>query len=223
MPSISAEGTSAVEELTVRSLETPARDWRVQLGADAVLVAPDGETLRFTRADLDRVAELIPLWAHQAALTLRPPGRKKLQLKLTPDQRRSLETWLGPPSAEQLRVVLRRRYAFSVPLGILLLLTSAPLPGDPEQGIPPIPFDWLSAALGAGLLVIWSMGRLRPSPFLFVADSLWFGLLTASTLWNIYRDASSPWWLLLAGLCAWLSFSGVKQFKRYRHLAGRRA
>jgi hypothetical protein len=208
-----------MQEITLRSVEIPARDWTLQLGDELVLLPPQGEPLRVTRADLPRAVELLPTWGQELALVVRPQGRKKVSFRVLPEQRTVLEAWLGPPTAEHLRHVLRRRYAFTIPLALIFILASLPLPAEPGRGIPAHSFDWVGAILGFGLLGLWLLARLRPTPVLFLVDGCWFALAMLSNVWAVYRGVSSPWWLVFAALLGWLAISGFKQYRQHSRAA----
>lgn len=158
--------------------------------------------------------EVVSGGGNKGTLLVRPGG-KKLLFTLTPEQRERIERWIGPPTADELRVKLRRRFAFTAPIAALFLFTSLPLPGDPSQGIEPVPFSPFSFVLGATLLVLWTHARLRPRAYLFLLDSAWLALLASDVVFDVLRGGFSPLWLLLAGLLISLVPYGLKQYRRF--------
>ena len=179
--------------------------------------ADGGRVVEIPREEAARKLEILPTWGRNAALVVRPNG-KKLHFKLTADQRERLEGWLGSPTEEELRAHLKRRYAFTAPIGVLFMLTSLPVAGNPAAGIEPLPFSPVSFGLGLGLVLLWLHARLYPEPYLFALDSAWFGLLALSVLVDVLRGGSSAWWLLWVAIFAPLIPAGLKQYRRFRSL-----
>src|SRR5688572_11206359 len=94
-------------------------------------------------------------------VTLLPKGKKLF--RLDPAGFAAFEAWAGPPTLDDLRKSLKRRFAWSFTLGVLIILTSLPLPGDPERDIPDLPLNSLSLALGIGLIAAGLLSRFVPS------------------------------------------------------------
>jgi hypothetical protein len=212
------EGEASLEELTLQSIEVPPRPWHLQLRSDGLQLRPaEGDPIDLSRPEVESVTEIVPLWGGQSVLVVRARKRKKVQLKLTPDQRMAVEAWLGPPTINQLRAVLRRRYAFGLPIAILFLLLSIPLPADPAIGAAAHPFDPIWATLGVGLLLLWVASRLRPSPVLLLLDAAWFLVMALLHVRDLLAGTASAFVLLLVALGVYLAITGVKQFKRYRN------
>jgi hypothetical protein len=127
-------------------------------------------------------------------LALRRP--RKLTLRLDPEGYRALRRWIGP--AAGLRIALRARLSYALPIGTLFLLTSIPLPADPASGAAAVPFDVASALMGAALLLNGLLARIRPHRLLLLIDSFWFLALAAQTAYRIGSGASWLWAILIA-------------------------
>ncbi|MEM8997062.1 MAG: hypothetical protein AAGF23_19925, partial [Acidobacteriota bacterium] len=152
-----------------------------------------------------------------AALLVRR-GKKRLAWKLEDDQVATVEAWIGPPRQAHLAFALKQRYGLGLPIGLFLILTSLPFPGDPAAGIDPVPFNLVSAILGGGLIVLWAFSRWRPHPALFILDAAWFTLLALDTVYDIATGTSSMWWVIFAAVVMVFAQSGLGLYKRYRHL-----
>lgn len=174
-------GTSAAfmpETLELQPLRPNRAPWILHV-EDRLLrfEAPDrGQVQEVPHQEAATRLEVVSGFGNKGTLLVRPQG-KKLMFKLTPEQRERIERWIGPPTADELRVKLRRRFAFTAPVAVLFILCSLPVPGDPSLGIEPMPFSPFSFALGATLLLLWTHARLRPRTYLFLLDSAWFALL----------------------------------------------
>jgi hypothetical protein len=206
-----------MDAFEIKPLKSKAGSWVLALGAEELRLAAasDDTVILMSRQAAEQQLEVVPLWAGQAAITLRRPGQSKLEFRLNADQRSKLNAWLGPPTPARLRAIFKRRYAFGLVLAVLLIFTSLPLDGDPSAGIPPVPFNGISFVLGVGLAFFWVISKVRPTRILFAADSVWFLLLAASAFLDMASGRSSLLWLLWVPLPLWLSWAGFSQFRSF--------
>lgn len=138
----------------------------------------------------------------------------KTNYKLTPDATATLADWIG--KALLARFYLRRRYAWVLPVAVIWMLGSLPLPGDTSAGVKPIPFDVIGFTLSVTLIASWALAKWRPHPVLFLVDSLWFLLLSAHLLKDVFVDGRGKGWLIFVVFALWMVVNGVKYFRRFR-------
>ena len=138
--------------------------------------------------------------------------KKKLSFKLTAEAYAAINRWIG--KAALLKTTLKQRFSWCLPIGILYLLGSIPMPSDPEAGFDAIPFDPFGAALGAILILLSILMKIKPHPALFLADSAWFGLLSIYTVWQIVNGASM-YWLIAVALQFMLMISGISHYHNF--------
>ena len=144
-------------------------------------------------------------------LVVKKPRRTTLQLQ--PRGFAALSRWIGEPTL--LRLALKNRLSWTLPIGILYVLTSLPLPGDVEAGIDPAPFNPVWAFLGAALLFQGLASRKWALPIFFLLDALWFLALAADTAHGV-AQGESPYWLILVVLQLALAVSGLQLWRRFR-------
>ena len=99
-----------------------------------------------------------------------------------------------------------------MPIGILIAISSLPVPGSAQAGIEPISFNPAFAALGVLLIAGAILARRRPHPALFLIDSAWFLVVAGTLVWRVAHGAS-PLWLFLAVPQLLLVWSGVSLFR----------
>lgn len=218
-----SEGETAAS-LELQALNKRQGTWRVGLDADAAHLEAleSGQRISVDRVNTAGRLELHDLWRGQGVLVVPKEGdRKKLQFRLTPEQREVVDQWIGPRTHAHLDVVLRRRYAWGIPLGVLLVLISLPMPADPGAGLEAVPGSPLTAILGLALVGMWLVARFRPTPKLLLFDGVWFVLLLASLVADVVAGRSSPWWLLWGLVLVVFLRGGLRLHQRFRHLSVR--
>lgn len=145
------------------------------------------------------------------ALVVKQP--RKIIFKLTPEAADALTIWLGKPFLASF--YMSRRFAWLFPWALIMAIGSLvvliPTSGRP----PPIPFDLVAFLQGVVLLASCAFAKWRPSPFLFLVDSLWFASIAINLSVDVVYGRSA-WWLLLVVLTAWMSVTGMKHFFRFR-------
>jgi len=134
-------------------------------------------------------------------------AKKKLLFRLEPVVFAAVQAWIGPPTAEHLKVALKRRLGWVTPLGLLFVLAALPI-GDR---------DWepVSLALGLGLILTARFAKLWPHRVFFAIDALWFAGLAANSVWLLAHDG---WSWLRAGLLVLqvlLVRSGFREYRRF--------
>ncbi len=195
--------------------------WAVELAEDSASLTPSdgGAPLIIPRSETAGRFDLFKIWGDQGVLLVPRQGRlKKLQFQLDAEQTKAIDLWLGSPAAVHLRQLLRKRYALGVPIGLLLMLVSLPMAGDPAAGLDPVPASPITAVLGLGLIGMWLIARFWPTPRLLLTDSFWYGLLLISTVADIVMGRSSVLWL---AFCLFLLFfirTGLREYHRFKHL-----
>jgi len=132
--------------------------------------------------------------------------KNKLLFRLEPEAFAAVRAWIGPPTAEDLQVALKRRLGWVTPLGLLFVVAALPI-GDR---------DWepVSLALGLGLILTARFAKLWPHRVFFAIDALWFAGLAANSVWLL----SHEWSWLRAGLLVvqlLLVRSGWREYRRF--------
>lgn len=140
-------------------------------------------------------------------------GRKRDAFRIDDAATTELLRALGPDVA--VRWLLGQRVRFFVVIAMIFLLSSLPIPGDPDAGIEAIPADLMGGLLGLGLLVLAGAARYRPQAWLFVFDAGWLVLLATTGAVQVINGSGSPWWLALD---AWLVVSALTAIRVYRRL-----
>jgi hypothetical protein len=157
--------------------------------------------------------ELRKLPGSRQVLFVRMPKGKAFHLE--PAVADAIERWLRPFTRADVAAMLKARLKWTIPIAILFILTSMPLPGDAEQGIDPIPFDPIGCVLGVGLIVLAILARVAPHRNLFLVDAVWFVMLAADTAWSVVAEGSSPLWLLLSLFLVWAAAAPLALYRRF--------
>ncbi len=192
--------------------------WKFTLLAEALaLEASDGsESHEIARTDAPEKIQLQKMPFGGDILVVQIP--KKVIFRLEPDSAAFLKDWLGPPTIRDLKIALKGRLKWCLPIGILFILSAMPSSGDPATGLAPIPFDPLSLVLGAVLIAVVLLMRVWPCRALFLADATWFLMLAGQTVYKIVIGASSYWWGLAVALILVASKSAFAEYRRFASL-----
>ena len=193
--------------------------WTVSLDAESLTIAAvnGDELFQITRAEAEEKAELRESRLTNPFLVVSIP-KKKVIFKLDQAQAAALKEWLGPPTMVGLKAALRRRLRWSVPIGILFVLASLPLPANPEMGLEAVPFDPVSGFFGVSLLALSILTRFWHGRILFLLDGVWFSLLAVNVASGIYRG-DSPWWMTIVIVLFVGARSGFSEYKRFASLS----
>lgn len=137
----------------------------------------------------------------------------KASFQLTAEACHTIANWIGLSVLAS--VYLRRRYGWVLPVAVIWMLGSLPLPGDPKSDIKPVAFDPIGFALGATLVLSWAFAKWRPHAVLFLVDSIWFAIMAGHLVVSVVNGWSKAW-LLLLGPLLWMAVTGLKHFYRFR-------
>lgn len=159
----------------------------------------------------DQVMKSATLMEGVNALVVEQP--RKVTLKLKPEGTVALADWIGKPVLAA--HYLRRRYGWVLPVAVLWMLGSLPLPGDQAAGVEAMRFDPVGFGLGLTLVVSWAFAKWRPHPALFLVDSLWFVAMAVHLIVGVVNGRSQGW-LVLVVLLLWMVVTGLKHFARFR-------
>lgn len=206
----------ATEPQSVDAVEPGGKPrWTLQLFAEGLRgerQEGDAASFHIVRDHLPESIQLLDGLLVKRTLVVKKPRKTTLQLE--PGPFRTLSRWIGQPTL--LRLALKQRLSWTLPIGVLFVLGSLPLPGDPEAGLDPTPFHPVWAILGALLIVQGFVARRWPRPVLFLLDSLWFVGLAAATAYGVWQG-DSPYWLVVVLLQLGLAVGGVRLWQRFRH------
>ena len=188
--------------------------WKVALNPESLTVtAADGsESFEISRSDAEEKVEIRGGSLSEPFLVIRVP--KQILFKIGKTQAAAVKQWLGPPTFKGLKIALKRRLKWSIPIAILFIVTSLPLPGDPEAGIEALPFDPVSAFLGVVLLGIALLAKIRPMRILFMVDAFWFFLLALRVTGGVIRGTSLLW-LIAVVFLLFAAFGGISEYNRF--------
>jgi len=207
------EGTS----FEARALAGRKGVWRVSLDAETfTLAAADSdESFQVLRVDVEERVELQEPPFTKPFLVVKIPKKKKVVLKLERAQAAAFREWLGPPTIRGLKVALRQRFRWCLAIGILFVVTSIPLPADPEAGIEAIPFDAVAAFLGVSLAGIAILARVWPRRVFFLLDGIWFVLLALDGAIDVFHGDTWWWWCIVVVGLILLARGGISRYQRF--------
>ena len=190
--------------------------WRLTLAPDSLrLDGPEGAHFDIMRGNAPDQLELVKATAGAVILTVKTP--KRLVFRLDAAQRAAMEQWLGPATQRDLQAALKKRFSFGLALGVLFIISSLPVSGDPDRGVGDVPFDVLFFTLGLVLIALRVVMKLWPHPILFVVDSLWFLALGAKVVYDVAYG--SHWlWLFVPLFCVISAYSGFGQYARFKNV-----
>ena len=211
-PSTAIDPGEAVPQFQAEEIAPSKRKWQVSLhpGHLALLPAGEAQPYVFVRDDFFTKVELFP---GMRFLALRTP--LKVNLKLTRPGADALHGWFGPPKRAQLKLLLKRRYAFSVPVAVLFVLVALPFPGAASPGDKSLPFQPLNLAFGLTLLGLWAWSKIQPHPILFLLDSIWFAALAIGHFLLLCRS-HHWWWSIWTILLLWMAVAGFRRWQQCR-------
>ena len=202
-----------MREVTVTELGKPQRPWKLVffpegMRAEPLFERPPVHVMRAEAAKVLRLVETLP--APALLLKVKP----RASLRLDEPASAALAEWLG--RALHLQLALRGRLGWTIPIGVVFVLSSLPIPGNPAAGVAGAPFSPIPAALGGALLLQGILSRLWPHRIYLALDALWFLALAADTVRLVLTAGWSPLWLVLGAFQVMLAVTGVRQFRRFR-------
>jgi hypothetical protein len=184
----------------------PAKHWELSLFADRLeLESPAGKRHRVLWADRhERVLTLDrALLGRMLGVTL---DQKKVIFRLEPDAFAAVRAWIGPPTLEDLKVSLKRQFAWALPLGIVFVLSALPLAE--------LPFEPVTFGLGLALILTSTLSRVWPHRVFFALESLWFCSLAANSIWLLLVRWA---WLqaLFLAMQMLLAWRAIQEYHRF--------
>jgi hypothetical protein len=190
--------------------------WRLSLGEGLVATSGDHGAFVLTRDEVMKQISIFDGLFLRRTISFKKPIGKVLQMDEQNFQ--AFADWLG--YKPMLKLSLGQRYSWVLGTGILFVISSIPMPGDPQKGIPPIPWNPLDFGLGACLILIGYLSKKLPHRGCFALDSAWFFVLALTTFSNLIASGSHFWFPIVA-LQLSLGVSGFLLWRRFTAFARR--
>ena len=204
-----AEHDDAEEPLArfeIRDSSIPPKKWALLLFADRLqLESADGASREIAWAERHERVQLHDRVMLRRVLIAKPK-KKKIIFRLEPEAFAALKAWYGPLTNEDLKVSLKRRFSWVLPVGVLYVVTSIP------NGA--MPLEPVGLGLGTALILTGLLAKLWPHRVFFAFESLWFCLLAANSIamlvedWNLWQVAMLVLQMILAFRC-------IQEFHRF--------
>jgi len=185
--------------------------WRLALGQDeAWLVPPDGNAYHLTHEAFAEHATLLSTQSVMMLTVRNVPGRGNVVLNGRAESQSALTTWLAQRGDVHARGALKKRLAYTLPVGALIAVLA----------ISNTPLNPFSLAGGIAMMAIALVARWRPHPILILADAGVWGLLAASNALRASQTGSTTS-VVFVVLCAFFMFAAAKNYMFYRSLTSR--
>jgi hypothetical protein len=191
--------------------------WNLTVEPESIIItAADGkETFEIKRSEAEERIELRESKYGDPLMTVLVP--KRIIFSLNKEAGGLVKKWLGPPTIKGLKVALKRRLKWSIPIAIVFIVSSMPFPADPEMGREAVSLDLTGLVLGATLLGLALLSRVWPRRELFVLDALWFTLLGIDVLVGVIRGNNVLWLIVIVFLLAGAA-GGISEYKRFARM-----
>jgi hypothetical protein len=191
----------------IHEVGAPAKRWTLFLYRDFLAFEPrKGRDFEIDREDLPEMVQKLESGLFLKRTLWVKLGSKTVAFQLPPDEFAAVKAWIGPPTEEDLKVALKRRLKWVVPIGILFVLAAAPV-ADQE-------WEPVSLTLGLGLITTAWFAKLWPHRNIFLLDSLWFACLAGNSIWLLSQEWG--WFrffmLVVQLLCVKAGWSEYRQF-----------
>lgn len=196
--------------LPLKEVGKAAKEWTLTLQPTHLALAesPGAQPYVILRDQLMKTAML-----NEGLRVLIVTKPVKASFKLPTESVQALAEWVGKPFLASF--YLKRRYAWVLPMAVLWIISSLPMPGSSEAGGRSVPLDPVGLGLGLALIGSWACAKFRPHPALFLVDSLWFLGLGGYLVVEV-ANGRNKFWLLFVAFSLWLVVSGLKHFVRFR-------
>ena len=186
----------------------PAARWALEFFPDHLRLEPaDGDPVEVDRAAVPENVQVFDRMVFIPRVMGVKIGRRSVPFQLSPEAFAALKAWIGPPTAADLQVSLKRRLGWVTPVGLLFVFLSLP--------VAQLDWDPVTLALGLSLLLTGRLARLWPHRVFFLLVAAWMVALGANTAWTLNQE----WSWFRAGLLV-LQFSlAVNTVREYRRFA----
>lgn len=185
--------------------------WEIAFGRDELWLVPpgDGDVFVLTHLELAEYADIVQLGSLAAIVVRELPKRTSLWLPNDPAVE-SFRAWLGQKRSLHVSKALKKRLRFSLPVGIFVALTAAPVLVDQ--------WDPFALVFGVGLVGLAIVSPYRPRPALFaITGVLWISLAASNAVGLVRGSTGVGWTVFWTALQLMLAFGS---FKAYRFYAG---
>lgn len=191
--------------------------WKVTLEPDVLTLSAceSTEQHQISKAQAWEKVEFFGAFLKNKFLSVKIP---KAQLfEITPEQETLIKEWLGPPTIKDMKLALKKRLKWSLPLGIMFIFISLPMSARPEAGLEAIPLDLFGIILGVVLVGLSIVMRFWPRRELFLVNSAWFLVGIVKITYDIITGANWLWSIFLLLLLISV-IDGFKQYRRFEQL-----
>lgn len=189
--------------------------WSLRLEENRIslLVEETGEPIVLERSEFPEKLELREHGLGAPLLLVRIPKATVFQPDL--EQMDVLREWLGPPTFEDLSSALRRRFKWTIPIAIMFIMMALPMAANPEANLEAVPFDAVSAFLGAALLALAAYSKACPHSRLFLFDCCWFLVMALNAAVGVIQGKSGTWQWLFVVILVMVAQSSFKEYRRF--------
>ncbi len=201
-----------VDVVGAEQMDAMRREWKIDIGPSFLRGHCEDTRDSFTvsRESVQGNVSFFNGILASHAIAIKEP---RLRFRFQPEAYRKIKNWAGPEAL--LRGVLTNRLDLAIPLGILAVLGALPVQADPNAGVGAMPFDYVRAILGTGLLLQAAAAQRWCHPGFLLLQSIWLVGLGLATGISIQRGAS-PWWALAIGAHLLVAYSGLRDWVRFR-------
>lgn len=184
--------------------------WTIELHPEHLAFSSESEPqpLIYPRGDFEKKIQYVE---GTRLIAIKFP--RQINLRLEPGDVKTFWRWWRPPTLENLKMMLAKRYSYTWVLALVFLLTAVAFPSKS------LLTDLLYGGIGITMLAVAIFSKFNPKPIAFLLDGAWWILLGCLLGWRIYRGGNGLW-ILLIMVNAMMATNAIKM---YRHFAGEKS
>jgi hypothetical protein len=182
--------------------------WSLTRGnGELILKSKSGnETYSFPQADFHKKIELRGKVNGRPLLIVSLP--KRCGFEMSKGDVATVQEWLGPLSLDHLKFAIKQASSWSLPVGVFFVVIAF----FGENGS----FDFMSAILGALMLLIFMLSKLMTHHIVLLLNTLWCALVVANIGYDLFRGASLAWNIPFLLVLAWCTKYSWGEYQRFR-------